>query len=92
MSQEKYKQYLQAQFPSGAPANTSEMVLSMVTDTSEMYKTVEQEIGKTGIDSSEHEQEIRRKEQRIAIAATQSAEGQTIALTKQLADISQSRV
>ncbi len=78
MSQEKYKQYLQAQFPTGMPANASEMALSMVTDTSEMYKNAQREIAITGIEkhASDHAKEMLRNEQRIAITATQEAEGQ----------------
>lgn len=94
MSQEKYKQYLQAQFPTGMPANASEMALSMVTDTSEMYKNAQREIAITGIEehASDHAKEMLRNEQRIAITATQEAEGQARWLANQLADTSQSRV
>jgi len=46
------------------------MALAMVTDTTEMYKNVKQEIGKIGVDGSEHDQSLRKKEQRIAMEAT----------------------
>ena len=79
MSQEKYKQYLQAQFPTGMPANASEMALSMVTDTSEMYKNAQQEIATMSLEenASDHAKQMLRSEQRIAIAETQGAEQKT---------------
>lgn len=79
MSQERYKQYLQAQFPSGVPANVSEMALAMVTDTSEMYKTAQKEIEKTtaGENPSEIAKNELKTDQRTAVVATQWAEKQT---------------
>jgi hypothetical protein len=63
------------------------MALSFLTDTSEMYKTAQQEIIKTGINSSEHEKQIRQKEQRMAIAATQDAEASATQLAYNLSHI-----
>lgn len=83
MSQERYKQYLQAQFPSGVPANVSEMALSLVTDTSEMYKTAQKEIEKTtaGENVSEMVKNELKTDQRTAVTATQLAEKQTQDIT-----------
>ncbi|MFA6080562.1 MAG: hypothetical protein WC753_03755 [Candidatus Gracilibacteria bacterium] len=89
MSQEKYKQYLQAQFPSGVPANISEMALAMVTDTSEMYKTAQKEIEKTtaGENPSEITKNELKTDQRTAIAATQGAEEKTKNITNEIGHI-----
>ncbi|MEI6711897.1 MAG: hypothetical protein WCK88_07125 [bacterium] len=94
MSQERYKQYLQAQFPSGVPSNVSEMALSMVADTSEMYKTAQKKIEETK--AEENPSEVLKKElktdQREAIAATQMAEQKTQKLSSQLSQTSQQEI
>lgn len=94
MSQEKYKQYLQTQFPSGVPSNVSEMALSMVADTSEMYKLTQQEIEKTT--AGENPSEIAKKElktdQREAVVLTQRSEQATQQLSRQLSQVSKQQI
>lgn len=87
MSQEKYKQYLQSQFPQGVPENIWDMAISLVADTSEMYKNVKQEIGKTGLESQASEIPTLWQEQRIATSLVQKSEAATSQLSNDLSHI-----
>ncbi len=69
MSQEKYKIYLQSQFPNGVvPSNIGEMALSLATDTSEMYRSALKKIETT--DAGKNPSEIAQQKLREDTAFT----------------------
>lgn len=63
------------------------MAISLVADTSEMYKNVKQEIGKTGLESQASEIPTLRQEQRIATSLVQKSEAATSQLSNDLSHI-----
>jgi len=89
MSQEKYKQYLQMQFPNGVPSNVWEMALSMATDTSEMYRSALKKIETTdaGKSPSEIAKHQIKEDRAVATGAAQKADNDAKILAQNIAGV-----